>query len=331
MVIADVPIGAASYTFSQYFEELDNAVEENFTRPPPAELRGICRVESMNCLAGFVGKRVYFSENNKPDSWPHFIDTEQEIKSMVESNGVLYLGTYGRPAIISGAADCASAGCRSLLTHPTPYPMVGRNIIALPNGAGYAAKDGFVVLSGNHAPTLLTWPMYAPKDWHQMPPDTVTAVHHQGSLFLFGQGKSALIKLASEGKAGWDSDSHTWLSDRVTWATTATDDGELYLLKDDRILRWNASTTRRPHKWVSAEIVSGTTRNFRAAYLYSELGIDRYSLRVDDRVVEDRDVNGTREFVLPGWSSGTRWQLTLTGTARVKLASLATSFKELTA
>jgi hypothetical protein len=330
MVIAEVPVGSVSYTFSSYFDTLYAAVEEDICRPPPADLKGICRVSSMNCYAGFVGRRVYFSENNNPDNWPHFIDIEDGIKAIIESNDIIYVATYGRPAVIRGDADCKTAGCRAVLTHPSAYPMVGRSMVALPGGAGFAVKDGFLIMAGNSQPSLITWSLYSANEWHMMPPDTVTPVYHQGYLYLFGQGRSAVMKMASDGKNGWEADAHSFLSDKVTFAMSGGD-GELYLLKGITIYRWNASTTLRPHKWVSPEVVSGVVRDFRAAYVNMARGPETFSLRCDDRVIEDRPLNGAKDFVLPGWGAGNRWQLTLSGTGRVKLASVATSFKELQA
>jgi hypothetical protein len=176
----------------------------------------------------------------------------------------------------------------------------------------------------------MTWASYAPEDWHQFPPESVFPVYHNSYLFLFGHRRSAVMQLAGLDHNGWTADSHSWLSDRVTYAMTAGD-GELYLLKDDQLYRWNAGATLRPHKWVSPEIVSGTIKNFRAAYMHLSRGPEQFVLRVDDRNIESRVVNKPQDFVLPAWGSGYRFQVTLIGTAKVRLVSVATSYKELTA
>ena len=330
LIIADVPINAASFTFTEFFEQLDAGVEEDITRPPPADMRGICRMSSMNCLAGFVGRRVYFSHNNEPDNWPYFMDLDDAIVRIIESQGVIYVATHGRPVVIAGEADCKTASCRSILTHPEAFPMVGREMVALPNGAGYASRNGFVVLSGRNPPSLLTWPLYAPEDWHMMTPESIRPVYHNGFLFLFSDRRSAIVHMAGVGYSGWSADSHSWISDKVTYAMTGGD-GELYMLKGTVISRWNAGTNLRPYKWMSPEIVSGPTRNFRAAYVNVTHGQVQFSLRSDDRVIEDRPVNRPLDFTLPSWGTGNRFQLTLTGTGRVKLVSVATSFRELSA
>lgn len=330
LIIADVPINQASYTFNQFFETLDDGVEEDFVRPPPADLRGICRISSMNCLAGFVGRRVYFSHSNNQDDWPYFLDVEDTIRAITESVGIIYVATLGRPAIIQGEADCKTAGCRSVLVHPEAFPMVNTNMVSLPYGAGYAGRDGFVVLQGNKPPRILTWDSYAPEDWHQYPPNKVFPVYHNSYLFLFGERRSAVMQLAGLDHDGWIADAHSWLSDRVTYALTGGD-GELYLLKDDQLLRWNAGTALRPHKWVSPEIVSGTVKDFRAAYMNFSRGPEQFVMHVDDRIIESRPVVQSQPFVLPAWGAGYRYQITLIGTAKVRLVSVATSFKELSA
>jgi hypothetical protein len=200
----------------------------------------------------------------------------------------------------------------------------------MPHGAGYAAKDGFVVLSGNKTPKLLTWTLYAPEDWHQYPPNKVFPVYHNSYLYLFGERRSAVMQLSGLENNGWQADSHSWLSDRVTYALTGGD-GELYMLKGTTLERWNAGSALRPHKWVSPEIVSGTVKNFRAAYMHLSRGPEQFVMRVDDRIVESRPVTKPQDFVLPAWGSGYRFQITLIGTAKVRLVSVATSYKELSA
>jgi hypothetical protein len=330
LIIDDVPINAASYTFSAAFETLDDAVENDYVRPPPADLKGICRISSLNCLAGFSGRRVYFSHTNNQDDWPYYHDIDDTIKGIVESSDMIYVATFGRPAIIQGSADCKTAGCRSVMVHSEAFPMVNSHMVALPQGAGYASNNGFVVMAGTKTPKLLTWSLYAPEDWHEYPPNKVFPVYHNSYLFLFGERRSAVMQLAGLENSGWQADSHSWLSDRVTYALTGGD-GELYMVKGTQLLRWNAGSTLRPHKWVSPEIVSGRVLNFRAAYMNLTRGPEQFAMRVDDRIIESRPVSQSQDFVLPAWGAGYRFQVTLIGTAKVKLTSVATSYKELTA
>jgi hypothetical protein len=60
-------------------------------------------------------------------------------------------------------------------------------------------------------------------------------------------------------------------------------------------------------------------------------GPEQFVLRVDDRIIESRPVTKPQDFVLPAWGAGYRFQVTLIGTAKVRLVSVATSFKELSA
>jgi hypothetical protein len=330
LIIADVPINATSYTFNQYFEELDDAVQEDFVRPPPEDLKGICRISSMNCLAGFTGRRVYFSHTNNQDDWPYFMEVEDTIKAIAESGNNIYVATLGRPAVIQGDADCKTAGCRNVINHPEAFPMVNTTMVSLPHGAGFAGRDGFVVMSGNKTPKLLTWQTYAPEDWHEYPPNKVFPVYSNSYLYLFGERRSAVMQLAGLEHEGWSADAHSWLSDRVTYALNGGD-GELYMLKGTQLERWNAGSALRPHKWVSPEIVTGVVKNFRAGYMNISRGPEQFAMRVDDRIVESRAITKSQDFVLPAWGSGYRFQVTLIGTAKVRLVSVATSYKELTA
>ena len=332
MLVGSAPVGAASFTDTKFNDELLNALQEDVASPPPADLRGIVHIASMNSLAGFVGNKLYFSENNSYHHWPYTFTLDDNICAIVESNGMIYVATDGRPYVITGAVDCKTAGCREVVRLPGHYPMTGcgnRRMAATPNGAVYPSHEGLISLSGTAQPTVLTHPLYAPDDWHQMPPESVIPAVHNGKLFVFGRRKSFVLTLPGGPEQGWQMDTHSELSDTDVLDAFTSRTGDFYLLKADGVYQWDRGARYRPHRWVSPVAVTPTPVNFGAAHLVQANGAENVTIRLDGRQVFNRSVLSTREFTLPNWALGTRWQVVLEGTAVVSLFSIASSMKEL--
>lgn len=333
MLVAKVAIGAGSYLDTQRNEMLVEALEEDIAPPPPENLRGIIHIDSMNSLAGFVGRRIYFSENNSYHQWPYHIDLDDNVKGLAESNGLIYAVTDGAPYVIAGAVDCKSAGCRDAIKLPGIFPLTGggnRRVAATPQGVVYPTHDGLVALNGRSPPILLTHPLYAADDWQKLGPQTVTPVAHQGKLFVFARGGAFVLTMPGGAEGGWPLDLHSSLSDTDVRDAFVARTGELYLLYlDGEVAQWDRGDTLRPHRWVSPEVVTDVPVNFAAAHLQNQLAEESVTITVSGRAAYIRPVPSARVFRLPAWMEGTRWQVKLEGTAVVRLFSMATSMKEL--
>lgn len=332
MFVGEAAIGAPSFTDNKFNEDLIEALEEDVADPPPPDLRGMIWIESMNVLAGFVGKRVYFSENNSYHQWPYFIDLDDNVCALAESNGTIYAATDGAPYAITGAVDCANAGCRKAVRLPAAYPMVGcgnRRMAAMPQGAVYPTHDGLVALSGTSVPVLLTQPLYAPDDWHRLYPESIIPVHFNGRLFVFARERGFVLTLGNGSESGWPLDAHSELSDHDVTDAFVSRTGDFYIVKSDAVYQWDRGPILRRHHWKSPELVAPTMLNFGAARLWHEHGEEQVKITVDGRTAIDRGVVSSRVFRLPMWAEGSVWRVELEGTAKVKLFSMATSMKEL--
>lgn len=333
MLVAKVPIGAVSFTDTVLNELLISALEEDQAPPPPAALQGIVHIESMNALVGFLGRRLYYSENNSYHQWPYFQDLDDNILGIVENNGLLYVATDGAPYVIVAATDCKNAGCREAIRLPVTLPMAGggnRRMAATPQGAVYPGHEGLVMLASRSTPSLVTHPLYAPDDWQRLAPNTIVPVAHGGSLFVFGQGGSFVLKLPDGPENGWQLDLHSTLSDTDVRQAQVTRNGALFLrLQDGSVVEWDRGAQLRPHRWVSPEVVTDTPINFGAAHLQNLNGSESVTIVNNHGQRFQRDVPSPRVFRLPNWMLGTRWHVILEGTATVSLFSMATSMQEL--
>lgn len=332
MLVGEVPVTQTSFTDTLYNDSLIEAVEEDIATPPPENLRGLVYIESMNCLAGFVGNVVHFTENNSYHQWNYSLTLDDNVCALAENNGVIYAATDGAPYAISGAVDCKNAGCRQAVRLPGSYPMVGcgnRRMTSVPQGVVYPSHNGLVALSQNSAPTLITHPLYAPDDWHKLYPESVKPIHFNGRLFVFARGAAFVMTLNNGSEQGWQLESHSELSDTDVIDAYVSRQGQFYLLKATGVYEWDRGDTLRPHHWQSPELVSPVPINFGAAHLYHADGAEAVKITVNGRVLIDRQVLRNKAFRLPMWGTGTRWQIELSGTATVSLISIATAMHEL--
>lgn len=332
MLVGEAPITAPSFIDNKFNEDLIEALEEDVADPPPQNLRGIVWIKSMNALAGFIGKRVYFSENNSYHQWPYFIDLDDNVCALAESNEVIYAATDGAPYVIAGETSCATAACRKAIRLPVVYPMVScgnRHMAAVAQGAVYPTHDGLVALSGTSAPILLTQPLYAPDDWHKLVPSSVLPVEFNGKLFVFAHGGAFVLNLANGAESNWPLESHSELSDRNVLDAFVARTGEFYIVKEGYVYQWDRGAQLRQHRWKSPKLIAPTMLNFGAARLLHSQGEEHVKITVDGRVAVDRGVLSARVFTLPMWAHGSTWQVELSGTSTVELFSMGTAMKDL--
>lgn len=332
MFVGEVDIEEGIFVDSKFNEDLISSCEEDIVLPPPSNLQGMIHIESINSLAGFVGRRIYFSNNNEYHNWAHFMDLDDEIQGIVESGGVIYVATSGRPYAIEGDSSCESAGCREAVRLPGNYPMVNcgnRYIAKVRAGAVYPSHQGLILLSGRNSPAPMTWPYYAPEDWQDMIPQSALPIECGGKIFVFMERGAFIIKSPSDVEQGWDNDAHTELSDRGVHQVFENPQGEFYLMKDDGVYLWNRGEKLRPHRWVSSVSVAENAIPLTVGYLIADYNKEYVKITVDRREILSREVTSGRTFRLPKWAEGARWQIELSGTASVKLISIASGTHEL--
>lgn len=325
MFVGEVDVNSTSFSDSQFNDDLFVALEEDQAFPPPKSLKGIVWVKSMNCLAGFTGNRIYFSENNFYDYWPHWYDLDDNIRGIAESNGTIYVATDGHPYTVDGRADGGSAENRAIVRMPHAMPMLGfgsRHIRPVHSGAVFASTKGLVQMAGGRQPSYLTWPLYSEDDWQQLRPEHAIPVEHDGKLYVFSTGGSFVMQTPSGPEPGWGNDSHSSLSDTEVIDAFITRQGELMLVKEDGVFEWNKGTEKRPHVWRSGTFTFPVPRGMGAGHVVFSYGEESINITANQTEVVDRDILSSRVFRLPMWSYGSAWQFEVYGTGHVSLVEI---------
>src|SRR5699024_287873 len=121
------------------------AAIEDWVEPPPKNLKGIIWVEGSNCLAGYAGNRLYFSEKNEYVNWKHYYDLYDKIRCIVQIKCAVYVAKDGRLYVVHAKANWEEAVSRAIIRLAGEYPMVAvlsRAIAKSRIGAVYPSHDG---------------------------------------------------------------------------------------------------------------------------------------------------------------------------------------------
>lgn len=331
MLVAIIPANQVSFVDAIADIELDEALKEDVVEPPPATLKGLTWIRSMNCLAGYDGRKLYFTENNNYHNWAYSLLLDDDIKAIVESNDIVYVATNGAPYVVPGASDCASAGCRRAVRMPESLPLVGggfRSLVAIPSGAVYPTHQGLVHLSGNRAPVIASTAMYGQVEWQNLHPDTIRACYFEGRLFCFFRRGGFCLAIRDGAGTGADLDQHTELSIRPEELFVSRT-GRFYMRVGNELFEWDRGADYMVHTYTGPLHEIGLPMNFGVLQVMMKPGNERVTLTVDGEVAVDDPFTGDDVFLLPQWATGQRFQWTLTGTSRVSRIGLAPSNKEL--
>jgi len=327
MVVGKTSITSPTFIDCRVNEELTSSSQYTYMPPPPANLEGIGSISSMNVLFGFVGNKLYFTENNNPHAWIHSYTLDDNIRAVTYSDGMIYVATDGHPYMLSATDECDHAGCRRVVRFDEALPMVGfgvRRMAAVPGGAVYPSHKGLVLLGDKGRAKLITYNLYSPEQWQRLQPDSITPIFHVGKLFVFGKGGSFVITLKGGAEDLWAFDGHSELSDRVLDAFESRQ-GFLYLHKTDGVYRWEGSSTRRSYLWLSPKALMPRHEAYGIVYVRVDSGgIGHIRILRDGHLVSDRDVFKTQYYTLPNWAVGMSWEIEVTGTASVSVVSIAT-------
>ena len=310
------------------------------TEPPPEGLQGIIELET-GSLAGFTGKKLWFSQPFEYHNWSCWVDLDHCIKGIVEVSGTIYVATDGRPYTVSSAppeGDCMC--CRSVFRHEEPAPLASdaRGMAITPNGAIWPTNDGLVRITGNSM-TLVTHSEIDETTWRSFYPSTIKGAAYNGEYYAFGRTAfnfDYTDGVYADGDVGVQSRMVTY-SYNVD-AVHVDKKGYMYIAMGDTIYQWAEGADYEVYRWRSQLLQAHSRLNWSAARLFFEDGGAMVSLSepVYFTLFDGRDkplhtvrVFNEEPFRLPAGIRDRAVEIEIRGTTVVSSAMLATSVREL--
>jgi len=156
---------------------------------PPVGLTGITALHN-GMLAGFVGKKLYFSEPYKPHAWPekYVLTMNFNIIGLGSFASCVAIMTDGCPYVCQGSAPENMTQERIEVNLPC---INAQGIVDLGYSVAYPSTQGLVTISSSGA-VVVSASMFTQDQWRSMSPESFIAAQYAGRYMAAYRYKDAL-------------------------------------------------------------------------------------------------------------------------------------------
>lgn len=268
--VAEIPLATTSYSDTKTSAQLGEVIKTLTWLPPPSDLKGLVQMPN-GILAGFSGRDVYFCEPGYPHAWPvdYSINVEADIVGLGVFGQSVVVMTKGNPYVISGIDSASMSAEKITIVEPC---ISARTIASDSEGVTYASPNGLVEIGPNGI-QVLTKNILLKDEFSWFNPLSGVSVSTQGIYYMFFT--SGTYENITTGALVFDRNvpgtplTLTTINTGAAYVDKTT--GELYVVEDDKIKKWDANPANRlPFEWVSKEFILPQPENMGAIELYAD-------------------------------------------------------------
>ncbi len=332
--VAELAIATTSHTDNLRFNELGEELPSTDWIKPPTDLTGLTSV-SGGSLAGFSGNILCFSEPYQPHAWPtkYQIPIEYPPVAVRSFGENTFVGTLGKPVLVLGVDPANMRPVPMQLSEPC---VAIDSVVDMGSYLVYAGDSGLVLVSSSQN-GVITDQLFTKEEWQEISPETIRAGRYDSRYIGFFTRKDG-----SEGGFVFDPKEATatwmWLdfAADVCWTDPAS--GDLYLVVEETIQKWDSHPTLRyTYKWRSKQFVLDRP----VCPAYAKVVAESYPVDFQLFVAKDpeapdlmtllhtRTVQNGNPFALPDGYESDVFEYEITGVAKVKRVAIASSIREL--
>lgn len=319
--VDELTSGTASYTDILADEMLGDTLPSLDWDPPPEDMQGLVAMPN-GVMAGFRGKDLCFSEPYRPHAWPvgYRLQTDFPIVGLSPFPGGLVVATTGTPYMVSATHPSAA----SMEKVDRPRGCVSkRGMVDMGQYAIFPTADGLMLLAPGQGPAMLSDQVLTLEQWRRLNPETIHAYrwHNRYVAFYDGVDGPGGFLISPQGGQLTFIDLHA----DAGYADPET--GDLYLLVNGDILRWDAGDARMPYRWVSKVFIQPQWLAMTAIRVDAEAYPVTVKVLADDGWSDTVTItNEQAHRIAP--RRGKRWWMEIEGTERVRMISLAQNAAE---
>jgi hypothetical protein len=265
---AEIPV--AQTTFSDtVVATTGDPIQTADALPPPKNLRSLISLPN-GCMVGLAGNEVCFSTPYQPQSWPvsnRYSFVGEGVAIFPAGNSVIVL-TDKYPVLLTGSDPEAM----SPSVMETYAPCVSkRGAVDVGGGCIYPSHDGLWLATAGRVENL-TKRLYREDEWRLVAPATFDASYHDGQYYAvhhpLGADRPRMLVADIP-----ELDSVVFVDEKADHLYRNDYDGELYVLKDRKVYRWDAADNARYlSEWRSTEVQLDQPRNFSVAQVHARFG-----------------------------------------------------------
>lgn len=320
--------GLTSFAFTDDYDvdTLSTQLDSEGHDAPPENLRGLT-LYTQGIYAGFVGNQLFFSDKDKPYSWPaeYALTLDVEIVGLCTSGVYLVVLTEDSPYVVSGS----NPKTMSYMRVDFPYPCVSKkSIVQMGYGVAYATHGGIALYNPSSGASKLTQYVHSYDTWQAaLDPSTIVAVYHEdryvashstGAFCFDKDPDSSYARMTGKGNQLGG----TMVSLDIAMKAGYVDQksGYLYYVTDDYgfVYKWD-DRTQLPmtQEWKSKVIVTKdymnlgaarvvadyTSEDAREAILKYNQQISEYNSFFWERMTQFAPINGPVDYTLEDGTS----------------------------
>ncbi len=311
--VGQVALAIDSYVDTKLSDELGEVLATTTWNPPPDDLHSLVAMPN-GMMAGLSGNRLCFCEPYQPHAWP--IDYRLSVTYLGVGLAVygqtVCVATIGQPSIASGVdpayVTMEKLDIRQACVSKQSIADMGDYII-------YASPDGLVAF-GSGVRQLLTPDFFYKEDWQKYNPESMRAFNYDGYYICFydnGTTQAGFIFDPRDPAIGF--------VDIELFATAGYSHLEsdlLYLVVNDEIVAWDASTTKMVYEWKSGEIIAPEPVNPAVCQIFAKGYPFAFKLFADGVERYTGTVVNNKEFRLPGGYLATDFQAYFQGNTEIE-------------
>jgi hypothetical protein len=340
--VTDLLVGDTSYIDSKRFVELgeimpsdtDDTGDNTRWSAPPTDLRELTAMHN-GVLAGISKNQICFSVPFQPHAWPaaYRLSVNFSPVGLAAFGESLLVTTAGKPQLIIGIEPSSFRTIPTELAQPC-LSIAG--IVDMGDYVVYPGDDGLIMVSSAKMGSV-TQQLFTKEEWQALNPSTFIAGEYDGRYVCFYTHKdgiqSGFILDPREPEASFTT---LDIYASVAWTDQAT--GDLYLVIDEKIMKWDSHVRDRMTKrWRSKRfnvidpVCPAYARVIAKAYpidfsLYANVDPDAPESMES---VKSKTVESGQPFVLPDGYSATCFELEVQGGPDVTEVSIGSSIAEL--
>ncbi|MDO9252643.1 MAG: hypothetical protein Q7U48_13970 [Hydrogenophaga sp.] len=265
LYVDEVPVATTTYDDSKPSTDLGELMPTAGGLPPPKNLTSLGSLPN-GCLFGITENELCLSEPYMPYNWPlsnRYAFSGKAVRAMPAGDSVVVL-TQSFPVMYAGADPSAM----SPMLMETYAPCASaRGAVNVGGGVLYPSYDG-LWLAAPGAVSKFTERLYREDEWKKLRPETFRGVFHDGLYYASYEHDDGRRVFALD--IG-ESDSAVEILESPTAMLSNELDGELYIAKGGRILRWDADPgSAYMADWVSMDVQLGQPTNFSVAQVHAD-------------------------------------------------------------
>ena len=293
---------------------------------PPEGLQGLT-LYTQGIYVGFVGNQVFFSDKDKPYSWPaeYALTLDANIVGLCTSGIYLVVLTDDSPYVVSGS----NPKTMSYMKIDFPYPCLSKkSIVQMGYGVAYATHGGIALYNPSAGASKLTQYVHSYDTWQAaLDPTTIVAVYHEDKYiashstgaFCFDKDPDSSYSRMT-GKGNQLGGTMVSLSLAMKAGYVDQKSGYLYYVTDDYgfVYKWDdRKQLPMTQEWKSKVIVTKDYMNLGAARVIADYvdedirqsiieynqGVSEYNAFFWERMPQIAPINGPVDYTLEDGTS----------------------------